>query len=135
MNWLTTSIAPPTSARARFIFPCASSKIRRPAIFSAICRASASVSSIGHAQQHEHPGADLSADLAGHGDLARRTRWTQARMDIDPLAHATSRRQWRSRSCKRKLTSQALSCSPASGLRMPDTIASMKAKMPLIAVT
>ena len=35
MNWLTTSIAPPTSASERFILPASSSKIRKPTIFSA----------------------------------------------------------------------------------------------------
>ena len=68
VNWLTTSIAPPTSASGKVHFPWLSSKIRRPAIFSANCRASASVSPCGDAQQDEHARPDLAADLAGHGD-------------------------------------------------------------------
>ena len=44
VNWLTTSTSPPTSAKLRFVLPCASSKTRILAILRHSRSASASVS-------------------------------------------------------------------------------------------
>ena len=89
VNWLTTSIPPPTSANERFIFPSGSSKIRSPAIFSAKYFALASSSPCSTPSKTTRPSPIWPVTSPSTVTLASETRCTTARNGSTPQeAHA-----------------------------------------------
>ncbi len=122
VNWLTTSTAPPTSARARFVRPSASSWIRSSTIRRASASAVASSSSGATPSSTSSPRPIAPTRSFATRTSARLTRWRSARTGVRsgnraPCRRAAARRRARQTSASIVAASRAAeNCSTRPGL-------------------
>src|SRR5262249_8273614 len=84
VNWETARTLPPTSSSARFIFPAASSKTRRPPTFLAASSACEAASPFSAPTRTSKPRPICPTTFPPTRTSARETRWTTSLIGASP---------------------------------------------------